>query len=61
METLIGLMRDFIAAGLELAILFGAGFSDEQTAGILLVASTGLALGTWGYKAWRASRDGTRA
>lgn len=56
METFIGLARDFIAAGLGLAILFGAGFTDEQEAGILLVGSTGLAMATWGYKAWKASK-----
>lgn len=53
MTTLIGLVRDFIAATLGLAIVFGVSLSDEQEAGILLVASTGLALGTFVYKSYR--------
>jgi hypothetical protein len=56
--TLIGLVRDFIAAALGLAILFGAGFSDEQVAGILLLVSTALALGTWAYGQWKAKQEG---
>jgi len=46
-STSLGLVRDFIAAALGLAILFGADFSDEQVAGILLFVSTGLALGSY--------------
>lgn len=45
--TFLGLVRDFVAAVLGLAILFGVGWSDEQVAGILLVVSTALALGTY--------------
>lgn len=45
--TLIGLLRDVIAAVLGLAILFGAGFSDEQIAGVLLVVTTVAAFGTF--------------
>lgn len=56
METAIGLLRDFIAATLGLLILFGVDFSDDQLAGILLVVSTGLALGTFAYKNWQARR-----
>jgi hypothetical protein len=56
METALGLVRDFVAARLGLALLFGASFTDEQIAGILLVVSTGLALGAWGWKAYRASK-----
>ena len=50
MEDFLGFVRDFIAAGLGLAILFGASFSDEQVAGILLFVSTAIALGAylWG-------------
>lgn len=47
MKTLLGLTRDFIAAGLGLAILFGVHLTNDQVAGILLVVSTGVALGAY--------------
>lgn len=50
METGLGLLRDVIAAALALGILFGLSFSDEQVAGILLLATTLGAFGTWAYK-----------
>lgn len=49
METALGLIRDFLAAAIGLAILFGASFSDDQIAGILLVVTTGVALATYAY------------
>lgn len=49
METALGLIRDFVAAVLGLAILFGATLSDDQLAGILLVVTTGGALGAYVY------------
>jgi uncharacterized membrane protein YoaK (UPF0700 family) len=54
METFVGLLRDFVAAALGLAILFGANFSDDQVAGILLFVTTVVALGTWLYKSRRS-------
>ena len=48
--TLLGYLRDLVAAVLGLAILFGADFSDEQIAGILLVLTTAVAFGTYVYK-----------
>lgn len=45
--TILGLARDFIAAGLGLAILFGVTISDDQIAGILLVVTTGVALASY--------------
>jgi hypothetical protein len=51
--NILGYVRDFAAAAVGLAILFGANFSDEQIAGILLLVTTGTALGSylWGqYK-----------
>lgn len=47
METFLGLLRDFVSAALGLAILFGAGFSDDQIGGILLVVTTVAALGAF--------------
>ncbi len=48
-KTAIGLLRDFIAAVLGLLILFGVDLTDEQVAGLLLVVTTGAALGTYIY------------
>lgn len=56
MSTALGLVRDFIAAALGLAILFGANLSDDQIAGVLLVVSTGVALAAWAYQAYDARR-----
>jgi hypothetical protein len=52
--TLIGLVRDVIAAALGLAILFNLNISDEQIAGVLLLVTTIGALATWAYNVWRA-------
>lgn len=54
--TIIGLIRDFIAAFLGLLILFGVDLSDEQVAGVLLVVSTGLALASWAYTAYKSTQ-----
>lgn len=40
MTTALGLLRDVIAAGLGLAILFNVAISDDQIAGILLLVTT---------------------
>ena len=40
----IGYIRDLAAAVIGLAILFGANFSNDQVAGILLVVTTAGAL-----------------
>lgn len=53
MEQLTGYLRDFIAAALGLAILFGVSISDDQVAGILLFSTTALAFGTYAYAAWK--------
>ena len=53
MEQLLGYLRDFIAAELGVAILFGVNMSDDQVAGILLVVTTGAAFGTYAYGAWK--------
>lgn len=53
--TLIGLIRDVIAAALGLAILFNLDISDEQIAGVLVLVTTVGALGTWAYTQWKAS------
>lgn len=47
--TLIGLLRDFVAACIGLLILFGVDITQDQVAGILLVLTTGSALGAWLY------------
>lgn len=47
--TLIGLIRDAVAAVIGLAILFGVNWSDDQVAGILLVVTTVGALVSWLY------------
>lgn len=49
MITGIGLLRDVVAAVLGVAILFGANFSNDQIAGVLLVVTTLGALGTWAW------------
>lgn len=54
MKTAIGLFRDFVAAILGLLILFGVSLTDAQVAGLLLVVTTGAALGTYLYGAWKA-------
>lgn len=46
---LLGLIRDLVAAGLALAILFNLNISDEQVAGILMLVTTGGALASWAY------------
>lgn len=56
MKTGIGLLRDVIAAGLALAILFGASFTQDQIAGLLLFFTTAAAFGTWAYTAYAARR-----
>lgn len=40
----IGYIRDLVAAIVGLAILFGVNWTDQQSAGILLVVTTGGAL-----------------
>jgi hypothetical protein len=47
--TLLGLLRDVVAAALALAILFNLNISDEQVAGVLLLVTTVGALGAWIY------------
>ena len=54
--TLIGLIRDLVAAALGLAILFNLDISDEQIAGVLVLVTTVGALASWGYNAWKASQ-----
>lgn len=53
MKTAIGLVRDFVAAVLGLLILFGVNLTDAQIAGLLLVVTTGAALGTFLYGQWK--------
>lgn len=53
--TLIGLVRDVVAAALGLAILFNLDISDEQIAGVLLLVTTVGALASWAYNARKAS------
>lgn len=59
MTTLLGLLRDFWAALVGLAVLFGAGWTDTQVAGILLVATTGAALVSWIVQQRRSSAKST--
>jgi MFS-type transporter involved in bile tolerance (Atg22 family) len=54
-STIIGLIRDAVAAVIGLAILFGVNWSDEQTAGILLVVTTVGALGAYLWAQYRRS------
>lgn len=54
-SVVIGLVRDVVVAAIGLAILFGANFTDEQVAGILLLITTVGALGSWLY-AWNQGR-----
>jgi len=56
METFTGLLRDFVVAVVGVLIIIGVDISDQLLAGILLILTTGLAMGTWAYKAWKASR-----
>lgn len=59
LPLLTGLVRDFVVAALGVLILAGASISDDLVAGILLLVTTGLALGTYGYQAYKArSGDG---
>ena len=60
MSDLLGYLRDFIAAGLGLAILFGADFTDDQIAGILLLVTTAGALISYAYQRWQVG-NGTAA
>lgn len=53
--VLVGLVRDFVAALVGLAILFNAPITEDQKTGITLVVLTALALGTWVYRSFRAS------
>ena len=57
-STIIGLIRDAVAAVIGLAILFGVNWSDEQTAGILLVVTTVGALGAFLYAQARKNSTG---
>jgi hypothetical protein len=50
MKDLAGYTRDFLAAAIALYLLFGGDLTEEQVAGILLVASTAIALGTHLYR-----------
>lgn len=54
-SIIIGLIRDVVAAVVGLAILFGAGWTDEQVAGILLVVTTVGALGSYAWAQYKAS------
>jgi len=56
MTTALGLLRDFVAAALAVAILFGANISDDQVAGVLLLTVTGAALGSYAVKEWKKSK-----
>lgn len=58
MKTAIGLFRDFVAAVLGLLILFGVNLTDAQIAGLLLVVTTGAALGTFLYDRWKGRAAG---
>jgi hypothetical protein len=51
----IGLARDFVSAGLGLAILFGLNLTSDQIAGILLVVTTAGALGAHAYNTLRGA------
>jgi hypothetical protein len=51
----IGLARDFVSAGLGLAILFGLNLTSDQIAGILLVVTTAGALGAHTYNMLKAA------
>lgn len=53
METFTGLLRDLIVAVVGLLIVFDVAISEEMLAGILLVVSTALALGTFAFTAYR--------
>lgn len=55
MKTAIGLFRDFVAAVLGMLIVFGVNLTDAQIAGLLLVVTTGAALGTYLWDRYRAS------
>lgn len=55
--TVLGLIRDLIAAIIGLLILFGVNISDDQIAGILLVVSTAGALGGWLFLAYRRRQE----
>lgn len=57
---LLGYARDLIAAVIGLAILFGAGFTDAQVTGLLLVVSTAGALATYVYSRYQKG-DGSAA
>ena len=59
-SDVIGYIRDLAAAVVGLAILFGADLSNDQVAGILLVITTGAALGTYFWQRYKAG-DGTAA
>ena len=52
----LGLLRDAVAAGLGLLILFGVDFSDEQVAGLLLFFTTAAAFGSYLFERSRGSR-----
>lgn len=56
--TLIGLLRDFVAAALAVALLFGITITQEQIGGILLLVVTGGALATYVYQTLRQGSGG---
>jgi UDP-N-acetylmuramyl pentapeptide phosphotransferase/UDP-N-acetylglucosamine-1-phosphate transferase len=55
MTTFIGLLRDLVAAVLGVLIVFHVGISNDQESGILLVVTTGAALGLWLYNRRKSS------
>lgn len=54
--TVVGLVRDVVAAALALAILFDLNISNDQVAGVLLLVTTLGAFGSWAYGAWQAKK-----
>lgn len=59
-SDLLGYLRDFVVAVIGVCVLFGLSISNQQIAGILLVLSTGFALGSYLYTRYKAG-DGTPA
>lgn len=55
--TGIGLLRDLLAVILSVAILFGADFTNDQVAGILLLVTTLGAFGSWAYTIWKSRQE----
>jgi hypothetical protein len=54
-QVITGLLRDFIVAVVGVMILVGVNISDSLLAGLLVVLSTGVALGTYIYNEYKAS------